>query len=140
MTGDFSLAVHALVFLNHKQTTVSSEELANNICTHPARVRKIMSQLKRAQIVETKEGRFGGGYLFVMEASNVTLSMVADTLKTTFVSADWKSGSVDKPCLIASGMANVMDEIYGNLNELCYQQLSQITIADIDGRIFDTKA
>ena len=48
MTGAFSLAVHALVYLNHKATTLSSEMLAENICTNPARIRKVMSQLKRA--------------------------------------------------------------------------------------------
>ena len=32
---------------------VSSEVLAENICTNPARVRKVMAQLKRAGLVET---------------------------------------------------------------------------------------
>lgn len=35
MTGNFCVAVHALVYLNHKGETVSSEKLAENICTNP---------------------------------------------------------------------------------------------------------
>ena len=48
MTSEFGMAVHALTFLNHKGEMVSSEVLAENICTNPARVRKVMAKLKRA--------------------------------------------------------------------------------------------
>lgn len=48
MTSEFAIAVHALVYLNHKGETVSSEALAENICTNPARVRKVMAKLKKA--------------------------------------------------------------------------------------------
>ena len=47
MTSEFGIAVHAMVFLHHKGDMVSSEVLAENICTNPARVRKVMAQLKR---------------------------------------------------------------------------------------------
>lgn len=31
MSGIFTIAVHALVYLNHRQETLSSEELSENI-------------------------------------------------------------------------------------------------------------
>ena len=60
MTSEFGIAVHAMVFLHHKGDMVSSEVLAENICTNPARVRKVLAQLKRAGLVETHEGAVGG--------------------------------------------------------------------------------
>ncbi|WP_320912645.1 Rrf2 family transcriptional regulator, partial [Eisenbergiella porci] len=54
MTSEFGMAVHALTFLNHKGEMVSSEVLAENICTNPARVRKVMAKLKRAGLVTTR--------------------------------------------------------------------------------------
>lgn len=54
---------------------VSSEVLAENICTNPARVRKVMAKLKRAGLVTTREG-LDGGYLFNGPADKVTLSML----------------------------------------------------------------
>lgn len=45
MTGDFCLAIHALIYLDHTDGIISSEELAKNICTNPARVRKVLSKL-----------------------------------------------------------------------------------------------
>ncbi|MFR5902988.1 MAG: transcriptional regulator, partial [Neglectibacter timonensis] len=35
MTSEFTIAVHALVYLNHKAQLLSSEALAKNICTNP---------------------------------------------------------------------------------------------------------
>lgn len=92
MTSEFGIAVHALVYLNHKARTLSSEELAENICTNPARVRKIMALLKRAGLIETKEGA-EGGYLFCRKAEEVTLSEVGKALGTAFVSVSWKAGT-----------------------------------------------
>ena len=60
MNSDFIVAVHALVYLNHKADIVSSEALAKNICTNAARVRKVMAPLKRAGLVTTREGNVGG--------------------------------------------------------------------------------
>ena len=57
MNIDFCVAVHGLVYLKHKNDMVPSEELAKHICTNPARVRKVMARLKRAGLVQTKEGK-----------------------------------------------------------------------------------
>ena len=39
-------------------------------------------------------------------------------------------------CLIASGMAAIMDDIYGQLDQLCQVHLDSITIQMIENRIF----
>lgn len=135
MTGEFAMAVHALVYLNHKQTTLSSEELAKNICTNPARVRKVMALLKKDNLVSTREGG-AGGYAFLLDPTSVTLKRVADAVGARFVSAAWRSGDTDMECLVASGMADIMDGIYGELDDLCRVRLSNITIQDIDRIIF----
>ena len=43
MNSDFCVAVHGMVYLYHKKCQLSSDELADNICTNPARVRKVMA-------------------------------------------------------------------------------------------------
>ena len=135
MTSEFTIAVHALVFLNHKQEVLSSEALAENVCTNPARIRKVLSGLKKAGLVETKEG-IDGGYHFSADAQSVNLGMVADALGVSFVSASWKTGDPHMACLIASGMDQVMGGIYRELDDICHARLRQITIADIDNYIF----
>ncbi len=138
MTSEFGIAVHAMVFLHHKGDMVSSEVLAENICTNPARVRKVMAQLKRAGLVETHEGAVGG-YRFAGSADTVTLCDIAQAVGAAFVSASWRSGDVDKPCLVASGMGALMDEVYTGLDALCKERLQSVTVAALEARLFDGK-
>lgn len=135
MTSEFSVAVHALVFLNHRAQVISSEQLAQNVCTNAARIRKIMAKLKKAGLVDTKEG-IDGGYLFPCDSHEVNLCMIAEALEAAFVSASWRSGNAEKDCLIASGMAGVLDDIYMDLDRTCHERVKRITIADLDKKIF----
>ena len=61
MKSDFSVAVHALVYLSVKGCTLSSDALADNICTNAARVRKVMARLKKAGLVGAREGSLPPG-------------------------------------------------------------------------------
>lgn len=137
MKSDFCVAVHALVYLNHKNKVLSSEELAENICTNPARVRKVMASLRKAGLVDTKEGNVGG-YHFLGDPHKVTLTMIADALDIRFVATGWYSGDMNKPCVVSSGMAGIMEEILDGLDHTCRRELSRKTIADIDSQIFGT--
>ncbi len=138
MTSEFAVAVHGLVYLNKKKTTISSEELASNVCTNPARIRKVMAKLKKAGIIATKEG-LEGGYHFIKDPVQVNLKQVCDALEVTFVSSSWKSGNENMPCMISSGMSGVMDEIYGDLNELCRNRMEKITIMDIQEKLLKSR-
>lgn len=139
MNSDFCVAVHGLVYLKHKGCTVSSEELAENICTNPARVRKVMAKLKKVSLVQTKEGKVGG-YTSVEQADGITLYRIAGALDIHFVEASWRSGDSDMNCMIASGMEDVMDEIYLSLNDMCLDKLKSITIGEIERKLIDIKA
>ena len=139
LNSDFCVAVHGLVFLKHKGCTISSEELAENICTNPARVRKVMAKLKKVGLVQTKEGKVGG-YTSVEQAEDITLYRVAEALDIRFVEASWRIGDSDMNCMIASGMADVMDEIYLNLNDMCLEKLKTITICEIERKLIEIRA
>lgn len=135
MTGEFAIAVHALVCLDHRRTTLSSEMLSESICTNAARIRKVMAKLKKAGLVITKEGT-DGGYLFCGDASSVTLRVIDEAVGVSLLSPSWHSKGINLDCMIASGMADVMDEIYNDLNEACKKKLESVTIADLTKRIF----
>lgn len=134
MTSEFCVAVHALAYLNRHPWTVSSETLAENICTNPARVRRVLSGLKKAGFVEPREGA-EGGYRLCRPPEEITLAGVAKALGVQFVGSSWHSGDPDMACLIASGMAGVMDGLYGELDRLCYDRLEGLTLAHIDRRL-----
>lgn len=135
MTSEFTIAVHALVYLNHKQTTLGSEALAENVCTNPARIRKVMAKLRKAGLVETKEGA-NGGYFSIDQASSINLRQICEAVGENMISASWRSGDPHMKCLIASGMADLMDQVFGDLNEMCKKKLETVKIEDFDDQIF----
>lgn len=135
MTSEFTIAVHALVYLNYKSTTLSSDELAENICTNSARIRKIMSKLKKAGLIETKEG-IHGGYSLKLNPSSITLKQISEAININIVSSLWQTGNSNINCVISSNMAGVMNDIYSNLDNICKIELEGITINDINKQIF----
>jgi DNA-binding IscR family transcriptional regulator len=137
MKSDFIVAVHGLVYLHHKGCITSSEELAKNICTNPARVRKVMAKMKAMGMVTTKEGHVGG-YCPCPNLGKASLAVIAGGLDTVFVETKWHSGSEDNTkCLVCSGMAGIFDELYSKLDENCKKELSKITIQKIEKEIFN---
>ena len=92
-----------------------------------------MAKLKKAGLVSTKEGS-EGGYSLAKNAQQITLKQISAALQIEFVSSHWRSGSQNLDCMVASGMADVMDRLYSDLDALCQKRLEGITIADVAGR------
>lgn len=136
MNSDFAVGVHAMVFLYHKATTLRSDELAENICTNPGRVRRVMAQLKKAGLVETREGRFAGGYTYD-RTRQVTLGEISRALHTRYADLGWSSGNEDMECKVASGMAGYMNNLCEALDLKCNSYLDTITIADVEHKLFE---
>ena len=138
MNSDFVVAVHAMVFLHHKGGTVSSNLLAENACTNPARVRRVMSKLKKAGLVETREGRADGGYTY-QKTKRVTLGDICEALEVDFADFTWRSGDKEKECLISSGMSGYMDGLFREMNFRCKEYLDTIAIADAEQYLTQNK-
>lgn len=140
MNGDFAVAVHALVFLYHRQETLASDVLADNICTNPVRVRKVMAKLRKAGLVEAREGKFDGGYRSRPDGGSIRLLEVLEALGERCVTSAWRPGGEDADCLVSSGMAAALDEIYDALNGACAGKLAEITVSDVAQSIFSGRA
>ena len=134
MNSEFIIALHALAYLRHRNTKVSSEELAKSICTNPARIRKVMAKLKKAGLLETREGN-SGGYELQGDASTIKLSDLAQALQQSLTKSGWRSGALNTYCMVATGMGTVVDTLEASLNAVCMQYLSQITIEDISQQL-----
>ena len=131
MTSEFAVAVHAIVYLCCKEAVLSSKALAENICTNPARVRMVMSKLKKSGLVKAREGKSGGGYYVTADASDMTLCQVFRAVGDRVVAGGWRSGDPGTDCLISSGMANILDGIYDELDRTCKEKLDAITIGQL---------
>ena len=127
MDSSFNLAVHALVCLSHSGRSLSSEALAENICTNPTRVRRVLAGLKKAEMVETREG-LDGGYRLTADPASLTLRQVAEAINTRFVDCAWHSGDIDRDCAICRYSASITPAIpeqmaqSWSMSPLCHAQ------------------
>lgn len=138
MNSDFIVGLHGMVYLYHKGTTLRSEELSDNICTNSGRVRRVMAKLKKAGLVETREGRFFGGYSYG-KTHRVTLGDISRAMDTRFADAGWRSGDSQKDCRVACGMSGYVDDLYDELNRRCNEYLDTITVAEVEEHLFHGK-
>ena len=128
MTSEFSVAVHALVFLNHKGTTYSSEGLAENICTNPARIRKVMAKLKKAGLMTSVAGH-----------ARPSLSKPADQITLLDI---YKAVEGEKPllhldthtnpdCGVGINIQLSLQEFYNEIQKAAEEKMNTITLQDI---------
>ena len=130
------MAVHAMVFLRRKGSPATSQELAESICTNPARVRKVLSALHRAGLVLAREGR-GSGYEALPGGGAITLLQVLDAVGDPVVPEVWRTGDLDRDCLVCSGMGPWMDGLRGGLEALCRGRMEQITVEEVMERLLE---
>ena len=48
----------------------------------------------------------------------------------------WRSGDMDCECMVASGMADVMDGVYTAVEKTGRETLAAMTLADVDRQLF----
>lgn len=131
VTSDFTIAVHSLVFLAYlPDRMASSEEIAHNVCTNPARIRKIMSCLRKSGLVSTKEG-IGGGYILSANPDEVTLAQIYRPVSQGKLKPNWCTGDPERECQISSNTQVVMDEIFDDAEIHLENYLNQMTISSV---------
>jgi len=128
MNSEFVIAVHSLVLLAYRPDGMAtSEEIAENVCTHPARVRKVLSCLRKHGYIDTREGP-GGGYRLLGQPNDVTLADVYRALAAGSLAPNWCSGDPEKDCIVSSNMAEVMNAVFCGADRHVEQYFEGITI------------
>lgn len=131
MNSEFTIAVHSLVLLAYRPDHMAtSDMIAHNVCTHPARVRKVMALLRKHGYVAAKEGT-GGGFLLNCEPELVTLAEIYRLTSMGSVKPGWCSGDEKQDCMIACNMASVMDHIFSGAEKQLIGYFGQWTIRDV---------
>lgn len=131
MNSEFTIAVHSLVFLAYLPDHMASSELiARNVSTNPARIRKVMSCLRKGGFVKTKEG-IGGGYILNGDPKDITLAQIYRTVSCGTIKPHWCTGDPEESCLISSNIQGVMDDIFDEADKYFESYLDQITIDSV---------
>ncbi len=135
MNSEFTIAVHSLVLLAYiPGHMASSDYIASNVTTHPARVRKIMGFLRKQDYVTTKEG-IGGGYILNCDPAKVTLGEVYRATALGSLKPNWCSGDPTMECHVSSNMEDVMAAVFCEAELHLESYLEKLTIQDVLNRV-----
>ncbi|WP_427180725.1 RrF2 family transcriptional regulator [Paenibacillus sp. TC-CSREp1] len=135
MNSEFTIAVHCLVFLSMRsECMANSEDLSQSVGTHPARVRKVLSVLRKHGYLTTKEGAHGG-YLLSRPSEEIKLGELYRLVAGGSLGPSWCSGESGSPCKVSSNMQGVMGAIYDGGEEALSAYFDRISILDVQQRI-----
>jgi len=135
MNSEFTIAVHSLVLLAYlPERMASSETIAENVQTNPARIRKVMSVLRKSGFVETREGA-RGGYRLAVDPGTVTLGDIYRAMASGSLMPSWCSGDPEMDCVVGSNMRTVMNGIFCTAEKRLEDYFDSITIRSVLGQI-----
>jgi Rrf2 family protein len=135
VNSEFTIAVHSLVYLAYRPDRMAtSEMIAFNVNTHPSRVRKIMSCMRKHGFIATKEG-IGGGYILDRDPERFTLAEVYRATSFGSIKPAWCSGNEDEDCMVACNMAKVMDQVFCEAEQQLLAYFERITVSNVLHRV-----
>lgn len=129
ISGKFAITIHILTLLSKfPNDYLSSEFIAGSMNLHPVLVRKEIANLKKNNIVESKEGKNGGTRL-LKPATTISLDTI---FKMTFdtVTLGFSKNQPNPDCPVGKQINKNLENLYENINEKISLQLNGITLED----------
>ncbi len=129
MDTKFSVAVHLLILISESPEPLNSEQMAGSVGTNSSYVRKILSLLKRAGIVEGHKGV--SGYTLTAVPNQISLLTVylavAEEQKIHLF--DVHQNPNDK-CIVGRHIKPMLGGMFGRIEKSFAELLDTKTIAD----------
>lgn len=129
ISGKFAISIHILTLLaKFPDDYLSSEFIASSINLNPVLVRKEIANLKKNQIVMSKEGKNGGAKLNV-SPSKVTLKQI---FESTFeeISLGYSKNEPNPKCPVGREINQNLSTLYTKLNDSVMKQLESTTLEE----------
>ncbi len=130
----FAFAVHVLAVLAHKDAeTVSSALLAGSVNTNAVVIRRILSALRRAGLVETQHGAGGGARL-----SRPPQTISLDAIYRAVVCVPSLAPHPQQPnlrCPVGRKIEGVLEEVFSAAQHALETALAARTLADVLGEV-----
>ena len=130
------MAVHALGMLACEGELcpgkgLTSEAIARSVNTNPVVVRRVLADLRRAGLVETRRG-VGGGVALARPASRITLRCVWEAIDEGEPQLFTRHPAGPNPkCRLGLVVADYLDDLYGHAEEVLKASLGKVTLAQL---------
>ena len=125
--SSFSISVHILTLLaSAKGELLSSDYMAGSININPVLIRKELINLRKHNLVGSKEGKNGGVYL-AKPASAIYLSDVYEAVKRSSLLGQSKN-TPNPDCLIGKQISTHLNNLYNDAEKALVAELKTVTL------------
>jgi Rrf2 family protein len=125
----FAMATHIMTALAVEQDKLNSSYLAASLNTNPVVVRRILSELQKAGLLETEAGRSGGARL-AKKPNLISLYQVYAAVEDGPLFA-YNPNDPNKQCSLSCKMKSVLSPVFDAANEAMTSKLKKIKLSDL---------
>lgn len=134
ITSRFTIAIHALAFIDlfQDEQRVTSKVLASSIQVNPVIIRTVLSKLKEAGIIDSRQG--SGGSRLAKPPKDISLYDIykaVDTVDETGLFHFHENPHPD--CVVGGNIHKALDDKIRRVQDAMENELKSITMADVVG-------
>ncbi len=128
-----TIAAHALAWIGLYQRqgheVATSEQIASSVNTNPVVIRRLLGELRKAGLVESRRG-VGAGWTLARELGSMTLLEVYEAVEAGPLFAMHRA-TPDHGCVVGHGIQPAMRGIYDGIEETLRSELARVTLEDV---------
>ncbi|MEV5504493.1 Rrf2 family transcriptional regulator [Nonomuraea fuscirosea] len=128
-----TIAAHALAWIGLYQRqgheVATSEQIAPSANTNPVVIRRLLGDLRRAGLVESRRG-VGAGWSLARDLESITLLDVYEAVEPGPLFALHRA-TPDPGCVVGHGIQPAMQRIYDGVEEALRRELARVTLEDV---------
>ncbi|MEV5453180.1 Rrf2 family transcriptional regulator [Streptomyces sp. H23] len=128
-----TIAAHALAWIGLYQRqgheVATSEQIAASANTNPVVIRRLLGELRRAGLVESRRG-MGAGWSLARELESMALLDVYEAVEPGPLFAMHRTAP-DQGCVVGHGIQPAMRDVYEGVEETVRQELARVTLEDV---------
>ncbi|WP_166847656.1 Rrf2 family transcriptional regulator [Isoptericola sp. BMS4] len=128
-----TVAAHALTWIGLYQRrghgVATSEQIATSVNTNPVVIRRLLADLRKAGLADSRRGT-GAGWLLSRDLTEITLLDVHDAITTGPVFALHRS-TPDQDCVVGHGIGPALASVYAEAEAAVRGTLARTTLEDV---------
>ena len=128
-----TVAAHALTWIGLYQRrghdVATSEQIATSVNTNPVVIRRLLSELRKASLADSRRGA-GAGWTLSRELSAITLLDVYEAVESGPIFALHRS-TPDPECVVGHGIGPALTTVYDGIETALRKELAGTTLEDV---------
>lgn len=126
MDTKFSTAIHSLILISESEHAMSSEEIARSVGTNSSYIRKVLSLLKKENIISSKQGV--SGFSLLISPSELNLLKIYRSVNSSSLFDIHKYANDE--CIVGKYIYPTLSQVLTELETSVYDELKKKTLAD----------